>query len=215
MAQLKNYSDADYVYGVANNDRRMQHEMHRCMHAYFEAHKDRVFFKCSEADFKDIFQNAYIKLWENIEHGKVRVENGQLFNAKGSPFTSTLTTYFMAIAKNMNRERVRTEHSTSDFNEAEQGGAVVSETPPTDILVDTEGENDYMKNAMSDCLAIMSPRCYEVITKFYIEEKSLDVILLEIPSFTSKDALKTAKSKCMETLRKNAQELYRQRVNEC
>ena len=45
------------------------------------------------------------------------------------------------------------------------------------------------------------------------EEKSLDAILQELPNFESKNALKTMKYKCMENLRKSAQEIYHRYLN--
>ena len=54
----------------------------------------------------------------------------------------------------------------------------------------------------------MPERCYEILTKFYYEEKDLDSILKEIPSIESKNALKTKKHKCMENLREGARETY-------
>ena len=45
------------------------------------------------------------------------------------------------------------------------------------------------------------------------KEKSLDDIMLELPTFKSKNALKTEKYKCMENLRKSAQEIYHRYMN--
>ena len=49
--------------------------------------------------------------------------------------------------------------------------------------------------------------------RYYYEEKSLDAILQELPNFESKNALKTMKYKCMENLRKSAQEIYHRYLN--
>ena len=38
-------------------------------------------------------------------------------------------------------------------------------------------------------------------------------MMLELPSFESKNALKTAKYKCMENLRKSAEEIHRRYIN--
>ena len=62
---------------------------------------------------------------------------------------------------------------------------------------------------IADCISKMSKRCNQILTMFYCEEKTLDVILEEIPSFESKNALKTTKYKCMETLRKFSNEIYK------
>lgn len=76
---------------------------------------------------------------------------------------------------------------------------------------------DYNDNVMydiiSDIISGMSIRCKEILTKFYYECKNLDVILTEIPSIESKDTLKSKKYKCIETLRKSANEIYYHYLN--
>ena len=59
----------------------------------------------------------------------------------------------------------------------------------------------------------MSERCREILTKFYYEEKNLDRILIEIPSITTKEALKTRKHKCMTTLKETAYSMYKNYLN--
>ena len=59
----------------------------------------------------------------------------------------------------------------------------------------------------------MPKRCYDILTKYYYEEKDLDTILLEIDTITTKNALKTNKYKCMENLREVAWKIYSQELN--
>ena len=54
-----------------------------------------------------IFQEAFIKLWENIESKKIYAEDGVLKGKDRNPFTSSLTTYFMGIARLKYLEWVR------------------------------------------------------------------------------------------------------------
>ena len=69
------------------------------------------------------------------------------------------------------------------------------------------------REIIDDCLSKMSERCYEILTKFYDEEKKLDQIMLELNTFKSKDALKTAKNKCLDKLRTSSVNIYNQRRN--
>ena len=72
------------------------------------------------------------------------------------------------------------------------------------------GESDNIQlEIIADLISKMSERCYEILSKFYYEDKDLDRILTEIPSIESKNALKTKKHKCMENLREVANETYR------
>ena len=65
-----------------------------------------------------------------------------------------------------------------------------------------------MLEIIADVISNMSARCSEILTKFYYEEKNLDKILEEIPSIDSKNALKSKKYKCMETLKETAAGIY-------
>ena len=64
------------------------------------------------------------------------------------------------------------------------------------------------KEIIADCISKMSERCYQILTMFYDEEKNLDTILVELRSFNSKDALKTAKNKCLNKLKESANSIY-------
>lgn len=211
--RAKTYSDAVYVEGVANHDRTMAFELERHCRTYFNDHYKGVFF-CGEEKRMEIFQDAFIKLWENIENSKLHVEDGVLLGANDEPFTSTLTTYFMSIARIKYLEYARTIKHTGEIDDEEQRGHLLRDEDVNnikDLLYDKSTMT--MEDIIADCIAVMSERCNQILTKFYYEEKNLDVIMSEIPSFTNKNALKTMKYKCMETLRTNAQAMYKRYLN--
>ena len=80
-----------------------------------------------------------------------------------------------------------------------------------DMLYDSE-ENT-MLDIIADIISQMSERCREILSKFYYEEKDLDTILSEVSTIDSKDALKTKKHKCMESLSKLAKDIYNRYLN--
>jgi len=80
-----------------------------------------------------------------------------------------------------------------------------------DMLYDEEEED--MLGIIADCISHISERCNQILTMFYYEKKTLDDIMAELPTFESKNALKTAKYKCMETLRKTANEIFHRQQN--
>ena len=138
-----------------------------------------------------------------------KIEDGVLKGKNGKPFTSSLTTYFMGIAKLKYKEWVR-DHPIGPHIEPENGkklGIKSDEDLYRDILYD-EGETA-MLSIIADCISRMSERCNQILTLFYYEEKSLDEILDIIPSYKSKNALKTEKNKCMNTLRESANAIYK------
>lgn len=209
------YSDAAYVEGVAKHDSIMERELYlHCRKYFFESYRS-VFF-CSEDNAQDIFQDAFITLWTKIENRKIYAEDGVLKNVCGTPFTSSLQTYFMSLAKFKFMEFARNNTLCLELDEEENRMKellqdTVEDSPMSEWLYDDPSNT--MLETIAQCISVMSPRCNEILTKFYYEEKSLDDILTELPSFTNKDALKTQKYKCMETLRTNAQAIYKRYIN--
>ena len=207
----KTYSDVAYVEGMYRRDPVMERALHKHCKQYFDENYRGVFFVGDEHKM-EIFQESFIKLWVNIEHRKIYVENGVLIGKGGKPFSSTLTTYFMGIAKLKYKEWTRQHNLGPDAEEAEIRRKAKDAEIYKEMLYD-EGENA-MLEIISDCIGHMTERCREILTLFYYHEKSLDEILMEVPTYKSKNALKTEKYKCMENLRKSAGEIYRRFVNE-
>lgn len=195
------YSDSAYVEGVAKHDRDMEFELEHHCRSYFNDNYKKFFF-CGEDVRMEIYQNSFIKLWENIEKGKLYVKEGVLYGNNNKPFTGKLTTYFMSIARFKYLEYARSINNETDVD---------IDDKITELIYDQSSTT--MEDIISDCIAAMSDRCNQLLTKFYYEGKSLDLILEEIPTITNKNALKTMKFKCMSTLRSNAQSMYNRYFN--
>lgn len=204
------YSDAAYVKGVANRDERMASALYKHCKRYFDENYRGVFFVGNE--YKDeIFQEAFIALWEMIASEKIFVENGELKGKGGKRFSAKLTTFFMSVAKRKYLEWVR-KNNPFETKEEDELQCWISEI---DIISDLlfDNEDDVMFEIILDCISHMSKRCNEILTMFYYEEKNLDEIMKEIPDFKSKNALKTRKYKCMEELRTTANSIYQRHLN--
>lgn len=93
------YTAEEYVEGVYQNDRKMGRELHDLCKKYYKENFIGV-FNIDEESAKDIFQDSMVVLIINIMTRKIYVEDGVLKGNKGEPFKSSLTTYFMGIAKN-------------------------------------------------------------------------------------------------------------------
>lgn len=208
--KTKRYSDAAYVEGVFKRDPIMERALHYHCKRYFDENYKGVFFVGNE--FKDeIFQEAFIKLWENITNKKIYAEDGVLKGKDGKTFSGKLTTYFMSIAKLKYLEWSRENpHKVSDEEEERRRREQEIELFKT-LLYDSDDE--VMLEIIADCVSHMSERCNQILTMFYYEEKTLDDIMIELPTFDSKNALKTAKYKCMEMLRKSARLIYLRYLN--
>jgi DNA-directed RNA polymerase specialized sigma24 family protein len=201
--------EARLVAGMYEQDRLAQRELYAyCADYYYEKYRG-VFYATEEA-VEEIFQDSFIKFWENIMSGRIYASDGVVKGRDGLPLSGSITTYFMGIAKLKYLEWVR-EHPFYADPETEMGRK---------IRLDGFDESEYMDMLYSDSdniqleiiaglISKMSERCYEILSKFYYEDKDLDRILDEIPSIESKNALKTKKHKCMENLREVANETYR------
>ena len=86
------YSDAEYVEGVLRHDHVLERALHYLCKKYFDENYQRVFFVGDEYK-DDIFQEAFIQLWENIGNGKIYVENRQIYGRNGMPLSGKLTSY--------------------------------------------------------------------------------------------------------------------------
>ena len=205
------FTDIDFINGVFCKDLSIQKALYLHCRRYFFAHFNAIFF-VPLTDAEDIFQDSFITLWQNIEHRKIYVEDDIIKGRKGKPFMGTLTSYLMGIAKLKYLELVRGSvnwvHLDSllddvDMSERQQGEPIVD---------DWQDETNAMREALSECISKLSERCSQILNMFYAEQMSLDEMLLLLPTFQSKDALKTAKNKCLTKLRESANEVLKFRL---
>lgn len=199
------YSDAAYVEGVYRRDPNMERALYGHCKQYFDVHYQGVFFVGGNQK-EEIFQEAFIKLWENIEKRKIYVEDDVLRGKEGLPLTGRLTTYFMGIARLKYLEWVGKNRNVRLYDDDENVWDTADPDTYKELLYD-EGENA-METIVSDCISHMSRQCSQILTMFYYEEKTLDDMMGELTTFESKNALKTRKYKCMEELRKSANQIY-------
>ncbi|MBO4403578.1 MAG: hypothetical protein J5792_07915 [Bacteroidales bacterium] len=209
--KVSTYSDAVYVEGVFRGDDEMARAMYNHCRKYFDEHYKGVFF-VGDDHKEDIFQEAFIALWENIINRKIYVDEGEVFGQNGKPFSGKLTTYFMSIARLKNLEWVRKQDSFLGSLEELRGMEEELKKMYKELIYgggDEENVIGIMIDIIADCISHMSERCGQIINMFYAEEKTLDEILSALPTFKSKDALKTAKNKCMNNLKRSAQAVYK------
>lgn len=202
----KHYSDAAYVEGVYKYDPIMERGLHKLCKEYY----DKTFRKSNvdEEGVKDIFQSSLLALWDNIRNRRLYVEDGELRGKDGSPFTSTLTTYFMGIVNNKYLEWLRKNPIAPPIKPEKE---MISETYRDDDIVEGFNEDDETyrrRRIVSHRVGHMAKQCNKILTLFYYEEKDYDEIMVLMPTFQSKDALKTAKYKCLKRLRESVTGTY-------
>ena len=206
-------NEARLVAGMADKRQRTQYELYAYCSDYFWDNYRGVFF-AEENAAAEILQNTFIAFWENIERKNIYVEDGIVMGKDNKPLNGSILTYFMSIARNKYLEYGR-EHPVYADPETELGRLLRAEgfdpNDYIDMLYDP-GENLKI-DIIADVLSHMSPRCNQILTKFYYEEKKLETILKEMPTIESYAALKTKKNKCLNTLRKSAREIYKRILN--
>ena len=207
----KQIKESELVIGTYNKSKKAQYDMYKYCYNYFKQNYRGIFFVIDEDSANEIFQNSFIKLWENIESKKIQVKDGILMGKDGKPLKGCLLTYFMGIAKFKYLEFVRENPIKPNLDSLLNKENEYSKNELISIMY---GHTDNIQlDIISDLLSKMSERCREILTKFYYEEKNLDRILIEIPSITTKEALKTRKHKCLTTLKETANSIYKNYLN--
>ena len=208
MRTSQQEKEARLVAGMYDKNKKIQSELYVYCSRYFWANYRGVFFADEEAA-TEIFQNTFIAMWENIERRKIYVSEGRVMGKNNEPLSSSILTYFMGIARIKYLEWVR-EHPSYADPETEMGRKIKEEGFDAQQYINMlyDSEDNKMLDIIADVISHMSERCCEILSKFYYEEKDLDTILFEIPTMGSKNALKTKKHKCMESLRNSAKNIY-------
>ena len=175
----KTYIDVEIVLGLQSRNRDIERWFYNTSKQYFMSHFGEVFF---DKDQKDaIFQDAFLCLWTQIENGVISIQDNivcrQQRNGQLQPMTCSLHTFLFSIARNKYREVVRSTR---------------------EIYIE-----EYFEG-----IQMMPPRCLEILTLFYIEGKTLDEIMqIRKDKNSSKVGLKSAKYKCMNSLREKITEM--------
>ncbi len=202
------YTDTQVVIGLQAKDRSIEDWFYAECKRYFMDKFNEIFFDLDRK--QEVYQDAFIKLWTQIDDKRIRVQDDKLFRQQASglyhPMTCTLLTFLMAIAKNEYREIVREnkEEYYAEFFEDEESAEVLVTS------WDNEEDAEEQKNRIvAECINGMPPRCIEILTLFYYEGKSLDEIMeIRKEKSSSKDGLKTAKNKCMNSLKERITEKF-------
>lgn len=202
-------SDTEVVDGLQRQDRRTEEWFYHAAQSYFNAHFNTIFF---DKDRKqEIFQTAFMKIWMEIRDKKIQVHGDAMVrqqrNGEYKTMTCSLTTFLIAYARTEYRELVRNTREDY-YDELFEDSESMSEVS---VAFQDEEDIEEQKNRIVDeCIQMLPPRCTEVLTLFYYEGRSLDEIMaIRGDKNTSKNGLKSAKNKCMNTLRERITEEFR------
>lgn len=192
-------SDTEVIEGLQQKDSAVERSFYLSCQRYFKDRRSGVFdFKGGAQDEEDLFQDSFLKLWQEIQQRHIYVRDNYAWrfdkSGQGRKMTASLKTYLMAIAKYRNLEIIREEEIYGSMSPN------VRETPD---VTDEESEITLREWIVQQCVNNLPQRCKEILTLFYYDGKSLNEILAIREENQSKDGLKTGKSKCMKTLTAN------------
>ena len=195
------YNDVEVVLKLQSRERKVEEWFYNAAKRYFDEHYNEVFFDKDKK--QEIFQSAFLKIWMEIDNKRICIQEQRVCrqqqNGETKPMTCSLTTFLMAFARTEYRELIRS--TKEDYY-----GELFDDSESADVQVtvfDKVEDIEEQKNRIVDeCISNLSPNCAEILTLFYYKGMSLDEILEQRGNQnSSKNGLKTAKNKCMNTLR--------------
>lgn len=188
-------SDTEIIAGIQGNDNDVERNFYLSCKAYFKArHHSVIDFKGRAREEDDLFQESFLKLWQEIQRRQIHVRDNHPWridrNGDCRKMSASLKTYLMAIARYKNYELLREE------------AIYVPGQPGITPYDEQDMANDLTAEWIVEvCVNELPRRCKEILTMFYYEKKNLDEILAIRNENQSKDGLKTGKSKCLKSLR--------------
>lgn len=205
---MKKWTDIEMVEAVARHDVAMMERFYRDSKAYFRCHAGAFFLHDDQLD--DIFQEAMVHLWREIETRRIEVCDGVLcrqVEGQAEPMTSNLFTFLLAIAKRKHWEQLRKDSRLQLTDEPAVLDAL-DRSRLSDDDTEVKELQETREGIVADAVLGMSDRCRQILTLFYYEQRSLDEILALRSENTSKVGLKTSKYKCMQRLREQVKERF-------
>ena len=208
FSKRKSKTDAEYVRLIQDKHDKITEEFYHLARRYFKNSYRSVFSRMDLME--DIFQQSFVKLWTEIETGKIFVsENEELFrydrNGNIRKLTCSLNTFLIDIAKNDYRSWLRNDRLTleDDFESFAHMKEVKS------VVWGDESAETLREQIVNSCILELPPRCKEILTMFYYQGMTLDeIIIARGEKNISKNGLKTGKYKCMESLKAKVRDTF-------
>src|SRR5690606_1519259 len=137
-------------------------------------------FSVSDEDAIDIYQDSIVVLYENILSGKL------------TSLTSSLKTYLFAIGKYKIYNSLKIKANVLDFAEYE-------------YLLDGESDEEFLLREenikrQQQAYQQLGDTCRKVIQLFYYETLSIEEMKARL-GYSSKDVVKSQKSRCIKQIR--------------
>lgn len=164
----KSYTDIQIVEAYQTDDKKIQqfwYDKCRCQFGKGTSNYGGL----TDYDREDLFQEAFIILWEKMEHRQIYNLNGTVHVAskKGDCIVPDLMGYFMRIVKNKYLEMFHSGKYVMPINEV----ITSSNEDFYDELYWDEDPDVIKDRIVSKCLLSLPKSCIEILTMFYYEKK--------------------------------------------
>lgn len=152
-------------------------------------------FSLPTEDCEDIFQEAFIVLYHNIQEGKL------------DELTSSLSTYFIAICKNKALEILRSKNKYASLNESDNLMPFSDQQVEKLLAYDTEDTllQEQKETLVRTIVSDLPSPCNELLWGYYRDGLSMKA-LAERYNYASESAVKVTKHRCCEKFRNRFKE---------
>ncbi|MEO8934769.1 MAG: sigma-70 family RNA polymerase sigma factor [Xanthomarina sp.] len=140
-----------------------------------------------QEDIIDVYQDAYIIFYNNVMEGKIE------------EFTSSISTYLFSIGKYLIFDKMKKNSKTinPDFDLSLIRGKEEFIDPNLEMDRDSLTTEQVL---LKKHFGTLGNKCQELLTLFYYRGYSIKDIL-EIGEYANENVIKSAKSRCMKTLK--------------
>ena len=179
-------TDHEYIIAFYANDQRAFAQFYNENRQRFITAIGNKFAITDEYALVSILSDACMRMWLNIRNEKLTVDS----------LHTTLSGYLYGIGERVALEQLHESSKQVSFEAIE---SVFADEP-------MYGEDDIelLWKAARRALAKIKESCVKLLTKFYFEKLSWDVISRQL-GYSSADSAKTQKNKCMTKLKEEAQ----------
>ena len=143
-------------------------------------------YNLSEEENRDIYQDAYIIIYDNLMKGKITDMNGSVGG------------YLFGIGKNLILKRMR-ENKNNNTVPFELSVAKNTEEPDYDFEINTTSASP-RQALLLDQLDALGEKCQELIRSYYYKGLSIKDIMKN-ENYASENVVKSAKSRCLKLLK--------------
>lgn len=140
----------------------------------------------SDEEILDVYQDAYVALFENIMNGKL------------TELRSSISTYLISIGRNMALNRLRKQNRKRVFEQSLRKSTTVDEHLDSfDIVVqELNPEQRQLRKNFKE----LGKKCQEILTLFYFKLMSIQDII-EHTAYKNPNVVKSQKSRCLRQLK--------------